>query len=353
MPEPHLEEDTHNPAPSGDIPHRAASHREPSDAERSPQWGDSPAVTWQPRIDPFDSAAPSAPLHATLWGPLDSAHDEGRARTRSQPQAIITYGGEDGAAAREHSLSHARGYDHRGLMPPLSPFRSDIWGQPVSPARSEGDDGSHGGEDAEAALINGRTDARAHWDLLTPSPPAPSSLPSTFGFLTAPRPGLGGGHSFDQSSLFSYTQPALGGDALRSSVARRVFDDEDDLDAAPPSVIIHSAPFLSPLSSAVRLEELQQRYDHLLSDGDEADDGVVVEAKRRCGASDDLVPPSPAQFFPLHPSSVGWTRPMTIIDDKDGGDDGGRRQSRIAHPTPSGGPSSDLSVAARPFYPSS
>ena len=264
-----------------------------------------------------------------------------RTRTRSQPQPVITYGDEEDVEGVSDPVVR-EGFDRRVAAP--VGFGVDMWRRQLSPGDTE-----DGGADDEADALGGAAQLRSQrWDSLTPSPPGASSVPS---------------YPFAGSrSLFSFTQPGSLDDtgSRATSEGRRLFDgDGSEGGGIGP---IHSAPFLSPLSSAVGLEDLQQSYDSLLSDGDEDDNGLE-EPRRRSGGPLDAVPPSPAHFFLLSSPSVAWTRPVTIIDDKETageeeGGGGGKRAGRVGAASATalhalaGLPLSDLSVAARPFYPS-
>ena len=303
---------------------------------------------------------PGPPGPTSLWSPSgDPTYDEAdwarRRPTRSQPQSVITYGDEVERAGEVR-------YERRTL-PMVAPahFHRDIWGQPLSPI--DGEEVGHRREDGEAAFINTTAAQRAQrWDSLTPSPPISSSVPPAYSFNGSGHPTIGS--NLERSSLFSYTQglPSLndGNAASRTAQSRRALSgEEDDGIGGGEVVTIRSAPFLSPLSSAVGLEDLQQSYDHLLSDGDEDDDGLASGVRGSHSGPIDVVPPSPAHFFLLSSPSIAWTRPVTIIHDKEmaeeeSGKRGGRGgiagvQGVHPHLNP---PISDLSVAARPFYPS-
>ena len=298
-----------------------------------------------PRWPPRSSVSPLSPRSSAVEED-DGWTSESKSRTRSQPVPIITYGDEEDHAS--HFNPQPRQWDpmryDRGtlLSVPHSTFRTDIWGQPVSPARSD-----------DASLYS-TSDAGPSWDRLTPSPPRSSALSSAFGSSDSHHRFVLGNSS---ASLFSYTQPIPLSEHPSSLRQRRTLDDDAE-EASQPSVVIHSAPFLSPLSSAVRLEDLQQSYDSLLSDGEDEGDGAVeprlaVPQRQSINADEaTIMPPPPAHYSLVSSPSLAWTRPTTVIDDAhEAADDAGRGKLSMAPPHPAIATSlSNLSIAARPFH---
>ena len=262
-----------------------------------------PASACAPGVAPraaSDSHIPPWPPRQSALREDDDWKSEGKSRTRSQPAAVVAYEDEEDSFEPHAERRTTAQYGHSSLLAvPRSTIRTDIWGQPLSPARSDD------------ASFQSSPNPGASWEGHTPSPPLSSSLSSAFG----------------SSALFSYAQPTPS--------------------FSLPSVVIHSAPFLSPLSSAVRLEDLQQSYDSLLSDGEDDDDGAeqwTVEAEESITAAwSSTTASSSAQSFRLSSPSLAWTRPTTIIDDV------AKRQSVLSQHVAVA--SSSLSSAARPFVP--